>query len=190
MIKKGWLVVLGLVVHAAPLAAETYQIDPMHSGVMFRVRHFGISTVTGRFDRFSGTVVYDKKNPKAWKAEAVIDAASVNTKIEKRDNHLRSAEFFDVAKSSEIIFRSTGVVEVKGNKAKLLGNLTMHGQTKPVALDLEIGGVMTDPKGTQHLGATATTKEFKRSSFGVNGGAGMVGDDVEIILEIEAVAAK
>ncbi|OGR84470.1 MAG: hypothetical protein A3J74_00550 [Elusimicrobia bacterium RIFCSPHIGHO2_02_FULL_57_9] len=189
MIKRAGLLLLGLAVVTVALAAETFQIDPMHSGAMFRIKHMGISTVSGRFDRFTGSIDYDEKNPKSWKASATIETASVNTNIGKRDDHLRSAEYFDAAQYPQIVFKSGKVSAVKENKAKLEGNLTMHGVTRPVVLDLEIGGTMKDQEGKTHLGAAATTS-VSRKDFAVGKETPMLGDKVDIILEIEAVPAK
>lgn len=174
---------------AASLRAETFQIDPQHSKVMFRIRHL-VGKVSGRFNKFEGTFDYEKGNPKAWKASAKIDAASIDTAIDKRDTHLRTADFLDVEKCPKIEFTSTKAASVKGDKAKLLGDLTLHCVTKPVALDLEIGGVIKDPWGNTRAGATATGT-VKRKDFGIvwnktlDAGGLMLGDDVEISLEIE-----
>ncbi len=180
---------------AAPAAAEVYEIDPTHSGVNFRVRHLMVSRVNGNFGKFSGTVTYVKDKPKEWKVEALIDAASINTGVEKRDQHLRSADFLDVDKFPTIAFKSNRVLKADGNKAKLVGDLTLHGVTKPVTLDLEIGGTVKDPWGNQRLGATATTK-LNRKDFGLTWnkpletGGVMVGDEVDVTLEIEGIAKK
>lgn len=175
------------------LAAQKYEIDPQHTQVTFRVQHMMISKVNGHFDKFAGTIEYEKGNPKAWGTEAKIDAASINTDIDARDKHLRSAEFLEVEKFPQIAFKSTRVVAGKGDGAKLYGDLTIHGVTKPVILALEIGGTAKDPWGNQRLGATATTK-ISRKDFGltwnkaVEAGGVMVGDELEIALDVEAVA--
>lgn len=193
--KNKWLlfVIAGLV--AVPLKAEVYSIDPAHSGITFRVSHLVISKVTGRFDKFDGSLEYEKGKPKTWKTEATIDAASINTKIEDRDKHLRSPEFLDVEKYPQITFKSTKISEIKNNKAKLYGELTIHGVTKEVALDLEIGGEVKDPWGNQRFGAIATTT-INRKDFGLTWnkvletGGLVVGEDIEITLEIEGIAKK
>lgn len=193
MNKKIGLLAAALALAAGPLAAETFEIDPMHSGVNFRVAHMMVGRVRGRFEKFSGTIDYDKAKPKTWKAEATIDAASISTDVEARDNHLRSPDFFDVAKFPEITFKTKSVKPGKDGKAVLIGELTIHGVTKPVALDLEIAGTSKDPKGATHLGASATTK-INRKDFGLvwnkalEAGGVMVGDEVEISLDVEAVA--
>ena len=192
---KGWLWTLGLAVLASPLAAETYKIDPAHSGVSFRVAHLVVSKVTGRFEKFQGSVEYVKGKTKTWKAEAAIEAASINTNVADRDKHLRSADFLDAEKFPELTFKSVKAVGGKGNKAKLIGDLTIRGVTKRVTLDLEIGGTIQDPWGNQRLGATARTK-ISRKDFGLTwnkileAGGVVVGDEIEISLEIEAIAQK
>lgn len=176
-------------------AGQTYDIDPQHSGVTFRVQHLVISKVTGHFDKFSGSIEYEKGQPKTWKAEAAIDAASINTSVDARDKHLRSADFLDAAKFPQIAFKSRKVVSGKGETAKLYGDLTIHGVTRSVELALEIGGTVKDPWGNDRLGATATTK-ISRKDFGLTWnkaletGGVMVGDELEITLEVEGIARK
>jgi polyisoprenoid-binding protein YceI len=171
--------------------AEDFTIDPMHSSVSFRIKHI-IGKVTGHFDKFSGTFSYDPAKPAASSATATIEAASINTGIDKRDNHLRTPDFFDVQKFPTLSFKSTGVTDVQGDTAKLHGDLTMHGVTKPVVLDLTIAGIVKDPMGKgNRAGATATGK-IKRSDFGIGATtgatAGMIGSDVEITIEIEGAS--
>jgi len=179
---------------ARSAAAAEYAIDPEHSSVLFRVRHL-VGRVTGQFDKFSGTFTYEKENPKAWKTAATIDAASINTKTPERDKHLRSADFFEVEKYPTLSFTSTRVDAVKGARAKLLGKLTIHGVTKSVALSLEIGGAAKDPYGNERAAFVATGR-INRKDFGLTwndvletGGA-LVGDDVDLTLEIEGIKKK
>jgi len=167
----------------SPLSATTYQIDPVHSAVTFTVRHF-VTKVHGSFDKFGGTFDYDAKAPAKSKVNVKIDPASIDTHVEKRDNHLRSGDFFDVTKCSEMTFKSTKV-ELAADKGKLYGDLTMHCVTKPVALDLELGGEAKDPNGNIHFGATATGK-LNRADWGISAFKGMIGDDVGINIDIEA----
>ena len=175
---------------AAPAAAETFEIDPNHSSVGFRVRHL-VGKVRGAFDKFSGTVDYQEGKPASWKANASIETASINTANSKRDEHLRSGDFFDVEKCPKMGFASTKVTQGKDGKLKLLGDLTLHCVTKPVALDLEIGGAVNDPWGNRRLGASATGK-VNRKDFGmtwnvaVEAGGVLVGKKVDIEIEVEA----
>lgn len=174
--------------------ASQYVIDETHSGVTFKIRHL-LTKVSGRFDKFTGSFTYVPNKPEQWKVEAKIETASINTNVEKRDNHLRTNQFFDVNNPSKpeykhITFTSKKVSDVKGNKAKLHGDLTIKGIKKPVVLDLEIGGEAKDPWGNQKSAFTATTT-VNRKDFGLTWnekletGGLLVGDEVEITLEIE-----
>lgn len=181
---------IGVLTLGSSAQAAEFNIDPNHSSVSFRIKHV-IGKVTGHFDKFSGTFSYDAGKPQTWTAMAMIDANSVNTSIEKRDNHLRSPDFFDVQKFPTLTFKSTSITDVQGDKAKLHGDLTMHGITKPIVLDLEMAGTAADPmgKGTR-AGATATG-HLRRSDYGIGPTSGtiaaMVGQDVDITIEIEGV---
>jgi polyisoprenoid-binding protein YceI len=174
--------------------ATTYKIDPEHSTVAFHIHHL-IGKVTGHFDRFQGTVDYEAGKPASWKTSATIEAASINTQSAKRDTHLRSEDFFEVEKYPTLTFKSTGVTDVQGNHAKLHGDLTMHGVTKPVVLDLEVGGLAKDPWGGTHAAFSATGK-LDRRDYGVEwnqaveGGGLLIGNEVELELDIEGILQK
>ena len=193
--KKCMAVVLFLAALSSQLSAATYKIDPAHSSVSFRIAHLAISKVHGGFDQFSGSIDYEPGKPQLWKAEASIDAASINTNVPDRDKHLRSADFFNVEKFPAITFKSTKVSGVKGMKGKLHGELTLLGVTKPVVLEVEGSGPIKDPWGSERLGAVATTT-INRKDFGMvwnkvlDSGGVMIGDSVDIILEIECVKEK
>jgi polyisoprenoid-binding protein YceI len=190
-IKTAVFVSLLAVVFQGSVRAEEFSIDPNHSSVSFRVKHV-IGKVAGHFDKFSGTFNYDAGKPQTWSANATIDANSINTGIEKRDNHLRSAEFFDVQKFPTLSFKSTSVTDAQGVKAKLHGDLSIHGVTKPIVLDLDIAGTAKDPMGKGNRAGATATGHINRLDYGVgpSGGAmaGMVGNDVEITIEIEGVS--
>ena len=181
--------VLAVIVPA--VRADVYEIDASHSQVGFRIRHL-VGKVPGRFTKFSGTVEFTPGKPETWKATASIDPASINTDNEKRDGHLRSPDFFDVEKHPEMSFKSVKVAGFKGDKAKLHGELTMHGVTKPVVLDLELGGTTKDPWGNTRAGFTATGT-INRKDFGIvwnkalDADGLMLGEEVSISLEVEAV---
>lgn len=187
------LLLLGLTLGAGAVRAEKFVIDPVHSDVSFKVRHLMVSKVSGRFDKFTGEFFYDAKDSSKWSAKAVIDAASINTANEGRDGHLKSADFFDTAKYPTLTFVSSRATDVKDNKAKLHGSLTLHGITKPVILDLEILGVGKGMKGEQRAGFEATGK-INRKDFGIvwnkvlETGGMAVGEEVEIAIRIEGVA--
>jgi polyisoprenoid-binding protein YceI len=169
---------------------QTWQIDPAHTASEFAVRHMGISTVRGVFEKTGRTVEYDPQAPTKTQVEVMIDAATVNTRVDMRDKDLRdkdlrSANFLDVARYPTITFKSKRT-EVEGTgKLKITGALTIHGVTKEVTLDV-VGPsfVMNDPMGTSHMGAEATTK-INRKDFAVNGAPSVVGDDIEITLDVE-----
>jgi polyisoprenoid-binding protein YceI len=176
-------------------AAATYKIDEAHSAVTFKVAHMAISKVSGRFDKFSGTIEYTPGDTKNWKTEAVIDAASVNTGVEARDKHLRAPDFFDAEKFPTITFRTLKVTNYKNMKGKLHGELTLHGVTRPVVLEVEGSGPVKDPWGNERMAAVAKTT-INRKDFGLGWnqvletGGLLVGEKVEITLEIEAVKEK
>jgi len=182
--------VLALPGHAAN---STWQIDPNHSAAQFAVRHLTISTVRGAFTKVSGTVQLDDKDIAKSSVDVTIDVASVDTRVPDRDNDLRSDHFFDVAKYPTITFKSKKVEQVGAGKLRITGDLTIHGTTKEVALDVD-GPTppVKDPWGNQRAAAMATTK-INRQDFGVkwnatmdNGGV-VVGDDVTITIDVELV---
>jgi polyisoprenoid-binding protein YceI len=173
------------------MSATSYDIDPAHSSAHFSVRHMMISNVKGEFTKLSGSVTFDSENPGASKVEAVIDVASLHTRDEQRDGHLKSPDFFDVANFGEIRFESTSVKASGDGEHLVTGNLTIHGVTKEVTLKVE-GPTpeVKDPWGNIRAGATATTK-INRKDFGLvfnvvlDGGGVLVGEDVAISLELE-----
>lgn len=176
---------------AASAAPVTWTIDQNHSQVGFSVRHF-FSKVPGTFSKFSGSVVYDPQKPENSSVKADIDPSSIDTKNEKRDNHLRSEDFFDVAKFPTLTFVSTKVTSAGKDKLKVDGNLTMHGVTKPVTLDVTFLGAGPSREGEQRSGFEAKTT-VNRKDFGIlwnktlDQGGTMLGDDVDIQLNVEGV---
>lgn len=185
------LLLLALALGSAPAArAASYEIDPEHSGVSFRIRHLG-GKVRGRFDRFQGSFDYAPGKPAAWRAEARIEAASINTNVAARDKHLRGEDFFDVENCSQIAFKSGKVERLKDGKTRLHGDLTIRCTTRPIVLNLEIGEEMKDPWGNTKLSATAEGK-VNRKDFGLNWnkaldkGGLLLGEEVEMLIEIEA----
>jgi polyisoprenoid-binding protein YceI len=173
----------------APVAAqtETWHLDPPHSAAQFSVRHMGISTVRGTFTKVSGDVKYSPSDPSKTSVEVTIDASSVDTRVERRDNDLRGPHFLDVAKYPTITFKSKGVESAGAGKLKVTGDLTLHGVTKEVVLDVD-GPTppVKDPRGNSHMGASATAK-INRQDFGMTGASGMVGDEVAIVIDVELV---
>jgi polyisoprenoid-binding protein YceI len=173
----------------------TYQIDPAHSSAQFSVRHMMVTNVHGGFKKIQGTVVYDSENPANSTVNAEIDTASITTNEDQRDAHLRSADFLDVEKFPTLTFRSTRVESAGEGEVKLAGDLTIHGVTRPVVLDVEgLAPEGKDPWGNIRSGATARTK-IKRSDFGLSWNAALetggflVGDDVKIELDLALIKA-
>jgi polyisoprenoid-binding protein YceI len=174
-------------VTSAVAQVETWKIDPNHTAAQFSVRHMAISTVRGAFTKVNGTVSYDPKDMSKTAIDATIDASSVDTRVSMRDDDLRSPNFFDVAKYPTITFKSKQAEAVGSGKVKVTGDLTIHGVTKEVVLDVDgPSAVVQDPKGNSHMGASATTK-VNRKDFGVNGGGGMVADEITITIDTEMV---
>jgi polyisoprenoid-binding protein YceI len=170
---------------------RTYAIDPAHSEVLFTVRHLMIAKVRGHFTGVHGSVTLGADVvPTA--VEAVIDANTVSTRDEKRNGHLRSADFFDVANFSEITFTSAAITG-SGPAFTIVGDLTIRGATNRVTLDAVVGGRTTDPWGNDRVAYSATTR-IVRSAFGVSfnapleTGGVMISDEVDITLDIQAVA--
>jgi len=182
---------------AAPLAAhaQTYDIDPAHSHVGFDVKHMMISTVHGRFNTFSGTATLDDAHPAKDKLEVSVDTASIDTDQPKRDAHLKSADFFDVAQFPKMTFVSKKVKSAGKGKLTVTGDLTLHGVTKSVVLHVtDLSKPMVGPDKKMHRGASATAT-INRQDFGIkwNKSMGakasdvMVGDEVKIIIDVELV---
>ena len=172
-------------------AVSTWAIDPAHSVVELAVKHMMFSTVKGRFANIAGTIVLDEADLGASSVTAEIDAASIDTGEPQRDGHLRSADFLDVENFPTIAFRSTGVVLRGRSRFILVGDLTIRGVTREVALEAELVGKGTDPWGGQRAGFAATTA-INRKEFGLTwnqaleAGGVLVSDQVKISLEIQA----
>ena len=174
------------------MALETWQIDPSHSAIGFSVRHMVVSKTRGRFTKWSGQIRFDAKNPAASSVEVTLDPASIDTADAQRDAHLRSADFLEVEKFPTASFRSTKVEEVESGVYRVTGDLTVHGVTKSVILDVVYEGTGKDPWGGERAGFSGSTT-IDRKDFGLRWnqaletGGVLVGDKVELMLEIEAV---
>jgi len=178
---------VGLLLTVSAAAQDAWQLDPQHSSAQFSVRHLGVSTVRGAFTKVSGSVVFDPANLNKSSIQATIDAASVDTRVEMRDNDLRSPRFLDAQKFPTITFQSKKVEAAGAGKLKVTGDLTIKGVTKEVVLDVDgPAPAIKDPLGKDRLrmGASATTK-VNRNDFGVSGLPGIVGDDITITLDVE-----
>jgi polyisoprenoid-binding protein YceI len=176
---------------AAP--AATWEFDPAHTGVHFKVRHLMVSNVRGDFDKVSGKIAYDERDISRSSAEITIDAASINTRVAQRDAHLKSPDFLDVAKYPAIVFRSRKVEKAGDGRLRMTGDLTIRGVTREIVLDIEGPTLpIKDPQGNTRVGGTASTK-INRKDFGLTwnkaleAGGVVIGDEVEITIDIEIV---
>lgn len=172
---------------------QTYKIDPAHSSAQFTVRHMMVTNVRGSFSGVEGTVVYDPANPADSQVDVVINATTVNTCEPPRDAHLKSADFLDVEKYPTITFKSKRVTSKGEGELHVVGDLTIHGVTKEVALEVEgPTGEAKDPWGNIRIGASGTTK-IKRSEFGLTwnavleAGGFLVGDELKIALDVSLI---
>ncbi len=182
---------LALLLFAAPALGVELQVDPVHSTATFAIKHMMVSTVHGNFGKVTGTVNHDPKDPTKSSANIQIDPASLDTRVEKRDAHLKSADFFDVQTCPQMNFKSTKVEKAGDKKYKVTGDLTMHCTTKPVTLDVEgLNGPVKGPQGANLYAATATGK-LSRKDFGLTwnraleAGGVAVGDDVQLTVDLE-----
>lgn len=174
---------------AAP-GPNTWQIDPNHTSAQFSVRHMMVSTVRGTLGKVTGTIEYDGQSPQSIKADVTIDVAGLNTNVEGRDKDLRSDNFFDVAKYPTVTFKSTRVEGVTAGHFRLVGDLTVHGVTKEVALEVDGPSPPLKQGPNLRVGASATTK-LNRRDFGLQynrmiEAAPIVGDDVQVTIDLEA----
>lgn len=165
----------------------TWQIDPNHTSAQFAVKHLAVSTVRGAFMKVSGSAQYDSADPSKDSVDITIDASSVDTRVQMRDNDLRSPNFLDVQKYPTITFKSKQAKSAGSGKLQIIGDLTIHGVTKEVALDVDgPSSPIKDPWGNNRIGASATTK-INRNDFGVKGLPGVVGDDINITIDTELI---
>jgi polyisoprenoid-binding protein YceI len=181
-----------VVTNPTPSTTTTWAIDPGHTTVEFSVKHMMVSTTKGRFGGVSGTIVIDEQDPTLSHATVEIDAASVDTREERRDAHLRSADFFNVETHPHITFKSTRIVPESTTEYKVYGDLTILGVTRQVVLKTEYHGQNKTPWGSEVVGFTAETK-ISRKEWGLTYNAALetggflIGDDIKIHLEVEAI---
>ncbi len=185
--KKSFLLLMVTLFSIFGFAQTTWKADPMHSSINFSIKHMGISFVQGRFNKFNGTLQENGDGLAGAKINFVIDAASINTDVEPRDNHLRNADFFDVAKYPNISFTTTSVQKLSGNNYKINGMLTMKDVTRPVSFAATYGGkTKADEKGLVRMGLTGKLT-INRFDYNINfDPTGMgVGKDVDITVFME-----
>ena len=175
---------------SANAATSTWQIDPAHTAAQFAVKHLMISTVRGEFKGVTGTVTWDDQDVTRSSVNVTIDATTVDTGTAMRDNDLKSPNFFDVAKYPTITFKSTKIEQAGAGKLKVTGDLTIHGVTKSVVLDVDgPSAAIKDPWGNTRAAISATTK-VNRQDFGVSGAGTAVGDDISITIDMEMTKQK
>lgn len=179
---------LGLCLTPGLAAAESYVIDSTHAHAGFRVSHFGYSTTLGQFRDISGTLEFDQTNPATGSVEVTIQTASVDTANDARDEHLRKADFFNVEEFPTMTFKSTNI-ELTGEKtAKITGDLTLLGVTKPVTLDATFNQAAPHPMdNTRYVAGFSATGSLKRTDFGMAYAAPAISDDIALIIEVEAL---
>ncbi|MCS6950585.1 MAG: YceI family protein [Armatimonadota bacterium] len=171
---------------ALPALAQTYQIDPVHTSLVFRVKHMNTAFVYGMFRDVKGTVVVDEANPARSSINIEVDANSVFTANEQRDNHLRSPDFFNARQFPTITFRSTSIRRVNADTVQVQGNLTMRGVTRPVTATVNLTGKGKNAQGRDIIGFE-TTFTIRRSEFGIRYGLPGLGDEVRVTLSVEAI---
>jgi polyisoprenoid-binding protein YceI len=171
---------LGLAAHA-----DTFKIDPVHSSIAFSIQHLGITDFIGRFNDVSGTVVFDKADPSKSSVEISIPVESIDTHNEKRDQHLKSPDFFNAKQFPMIVFKSKSV-EASGDDYKVTGELILHGVTKPLTLEIKRVAEGQGMEGETRLGG-GTRFKFKRSDFGMDFMQGPLGDEVTVFVSLEGV---
>lgn len=185
----GILIISLLTIGSKAISQVKWNCDKVHSSVKFTVRYLGISNVSGTFDAFEGSITSAKEDLTDATIEFRIEANSINTGISARDNHLRSADFFDVAKFPSLSFRSTSFRKQGKDKYKLEGDMTIRGVTKRMTFTATYGGIAKDNYGNERAGFTLTDK-VKRSAFSINGGKGIVGDEVTFNLDLNFIRQK
>jgi len=186
---------LSLVVGVSPIRAnDIFKFDQAHSTIAFKVRHM-LGTAQGRFTKFSGTIEVDREHPEKSSVVATIQVASIDTAIAKRDEHLRSADFFNVQQYPEITFKSRRVKQTGANTGEITGDFTLHGVTRPITLNIQLQGDPASATSGQTTRWRVTTAPLSRSEFKLGWSKGvetvsMIGDNVAVDIQIEATRAK
>jgi len=174
------------------MATTKWVLDPSHSEITFKVKHMMFTNVSGKFDTFQATAESEGENFENARFEFEAETASINTGNGDRDNHLRGSDFFDAEQFPKLTFSSTSFSQKSGDDYTLTGNLTLHGVTGPVTLDVEFGGLAQDPWGNTKAGLSATGK-LNRKDFGLNwnaaleAGGVLVGEEVKLHIELQFV---
>ncbi len=191
--KRSLFGIFTVVVFGVSSFAADYELDKSHSSVGFSIKHLMISNVKGKFKNFDGNFSVDDKSGRLTKLEGAVEVASIDTDIQKRDDHLRSGDFFDAAKHPKMTFVMGKFTPTKSGKGKISGNLTIRGTTKPVVFDAEVSKAVEDMYGNKKIGVAMSAK-INRKDFGLNwnkameAGGFVVGDEVSISVELEGTA--
>ena len=176
-----------LLLYAGPIrASETYTVDTDHTYILFKVKHFGIGYSYGRFDRPTGTVVWEEDNLDKSSIHVMVNAADVNTANDKRDQHLRTADFFNTNKYTTIEFKSSAIKKLEDDQYMITGDITLLGKTRPITIEARQTGMGKDPWGSYRRGFE-TRFVIKRSDWGMDYMLGGVSDDVELTVSIEGI---
>lgn len=183
--KKG-LLALALALSGTTAFGATYHLDPDHTMAYFKIGHLGLAKVIGRFNQIAGTLVLNDANGMLTAANVTIQTTSVDTGVARRDNHLRTADFLNVAQFPTMTFVATSVVAIDATHFELQGDFTLHGVTKPVTVQTTQVGLGADATGIKHVGAEGAFT-IKRSDFGMGNMIPMVGDEVEIFLSFDGI---
>ncbi|MCX7034775.1 MAG: YceI family protein [Arenimonas sp.] len=171
-------------------AADKYDIDPTHTQVQFTYNHLGFSNITGRFDEVTGEFLFDAADPTQSSVSITIPVSSISTGVAKLDEHLLKADFFDAAQFPTATFKSTGVTAAGEGKLAVAGDLTIHGVTRPVVLDVTINGIGEHPMRKVPAAGFDASARIKRSDFGVGAYVPAVSDEVTLSITVEATKAK
>jgi polyisoprenoid-binding protein YceI len=168
-------------------AAETFKVDPAHSQIIFKINHMGVSNIYGRFNDVNGTMTLDNDDPTKSSFEVEVQAKNIDTGVPKRDDHLRSPDFFNVKQFPTINFKSTGVKKIDDNNYEVTGDLSLHGETKSITVKLEKIGEKDIPQAGGLRAGVGTTFTIKRSDFGMNFMPGGVGEEVTLMINLEGL---
>lgn len=181
--KKSIISAIAALAFAGAVQAAPWTMDPAHTSIGFAVKHLAVSTVRGELKTFEGTLEGEPAKPATLKAAMTIQAASVDTRVDKRDEHLRSADFLDVAKFPTIVFKAEKT-ELRGGKPVMIGVLTLHGVSRRIEIPFTVGGPVVDPWGAERVGLEGAFV-IHRQDYGIESYPGMVGDDLTIVVSAE-----
>jgi polyisoprenoid-binding protein YceI len=173
---------------AVPAPAASFRIDGLHSSAAFLVGHLGYSNMIGRFGKITGSFEFDPAQPEQSSAKLVIDAASVDTNLDRRDGHLRSPDFFNVKEFPEITFSTTKVTVTGAKTGKVTGDVTMLGVTRSITLDVTFNKMAPNPRSKVLTAGFSARGKIKRSDFGMKYALGGIGDEITLFVEVEGTS--